>query len=111
MSWRRVRALYVLEEMLDAGLTVEADRPHLRIRPADRLTPEIEERAREVKPELLDALDPPTPDGPCETCGSVNYVRRPAGRWRCLDCWPLTADEAASYFIGPLNWHRQEVPA
>lgn len=111
MSWNRVRALEVLEDLIAAGLEVEAERPHLRIRPADRVTPELEERARAVKPELLDSLDPPTPDGPCETCGSINYVRRPAGRWRCLECWDLTADEASQYFFGPLSWVGEEAPA
>lgn len=111
MSWSRVRALKVLEEMLDAGLEVEADRPHLRIRPAARLTDDLRRRAQKLKPELLDALDPPKPDRPCEGCGFVNYVRRPTGRWRCLECWPLTAREAADYFFGPLNWHREEVVA
>lgn len=111
MSRSRIRALEVLEDILAAGLEVEADRPHLRIRPADRVTPALEERARAVKPELLDALGPPGPDGPCETCESVNYGRRAAGRWRCLECWHLTADEAAQYFFGPLNWEREVVPA
>lgn len=111
MTWPRVRALKVLEEMLDAGLEVEADRPHLRVRPASRLTDDLKRRVREVKSELLDALDPPKPEGPCPDCGSINYVRRPAGHWRCLDCWPLTANEAANFFFGPLCWHREEVPA
>lgn len=108
MSWARVRALEVLEEMLGAGLTVEANRPHLRLRPAQRLTPELADWARAVKPELLDALDPPYPQEPCSGCGAVNYVRRAAGRWKCLGCWDLTADEAATYFFGPLAWHCEE---
>lgn len=104
MSWDRVRALEVLEEMLAAGLEVEADRPHLRVRPASRLTPELEERARSVKPELLDALDPPRPDGPCPDCGSLAYVRPPLGEWECLTCTELTEPERAHWFFGPLNW-------
>lgn len=108
MSWDRVRALEVLEEMLDAGLEVEADRPHLRVRPASRLTSELEERARSVKPELLGALDPPMPDGPCPDCGSINYTRRPTGNWRCLECWPLTAREGSDCFFGPLAWAHEE---
>lgn len=104
MSWTRVRALEVLEDMLAAGLRVKADRPHLSVRPADRLTDDLERRAREVKPELLDALDPPKPEDPCPDCGSLAYVRPPLGKWECLTCTELTEPERVHWLFGPLRW-------
>lgn len=104
MSRSRVRALEVLEEMLDAGLRVEADRPYLRVRPAARLTDDLRRRAQELKPELLDALDPPKPDGPCSDCGGVNYVRPAVGRWECLDCTSLPPERIVASFHGPDKW-------
>lgn len=110
-GWERIRALEVLEDLLEAGVHVEPRRPHLYVEPADRLTTHLEQRVRAVKPELLDVLDPPPPEGPCAKCGAVNLVRRPAGRWRCLECWDVEAEEAAEYFFGPLSWHQEEMPA
>lgn len=103
-----VRALKLVEELCEHGFTVKADRGEDRVYvgPSGRLTDDLRRRIRQHKPALLSVLDPAPPDGPCEACGSINYVRRPAGRWRCLECWDLTADEAIHYFFGPLKWVR-----
>lgn len=108
-----VRALRLVEELCERGFTVKADRRQNRVYvgPSERLTDDLRRRIRQQKPALLSVLDPAPPDRPCPGCGSANYVRRHPGRWRCLECWDLTADEAASYFFGPLNWMREEMPA
>lgn len=105
--WKRVQALEVLEDMLGAGVEiVEARRPDLYVEPAHRLTARLEVRIRAVKPHLLDVLDPPEPDGPCEACGAINFVRRSLGHWRCPDCRPIVPAEVAEYFLGPCCWSR-----
>lgn len=89
----RYSALVVLEELLEAGLEMEADRPHLRIRPADDVPEELLAEAKRLKPYLLDLLDPPAPDGPCPDCGDPYYARSPLGRWTCMACGDLPAED------------------
>jgi hypothetical protein len=48
----------VLAELRQRGITVTADGEYLRLRPSTALTPELRERARAVKPELLALLAP-----------------------------------------------------
>lgn len=91
----RYSALAVLEELLEAGLEVEADRPHLRIRPAADVAKKLLTEARRLKPYLLDLLDPPAPDGPCPDCGDPYYARQPLGQWTCMVCGDLSAEEIA----------------
>lgn len=112
-DWSRLRALELIEELCENGFTVQADRHANRVwvGPSFRLTDDLRHRIRDHKPELLYALDPPRPDGPCADCGGVNFLRRPAGRWQCLNCWEIKAETAAEYFFGPLAWYRKEVPA
>ena len=52
----------LLNDLSQAGLTIESDGSHLLIRPASLLTDELRSRVREAKPELLALLseDPRT---------------------------------------------------
>lgn len=99
--------LDLLERLLSAGLTVEADRERCRIwvSPASRLTPEISDRVRDRKEALIGVLDPASPDGPCSDCGSPDFVRVAAGTWRCLRCAELTDPaRAVAWYFGPTRW-------
>lgn len=91
----RYSALVVLEDLLEAGLTVEADRPHLRIRPAGDLPDDLRDEAVRLKPYILEVLDPPAPDAPCPGCGERYYGRRPLSPWMCLGCGELETEELA----------------
>lgn len=82
----RVAALDLLERLLEAGVHVEADRPHLRLRPAERLTVELREEALRLKPYVLDVLNPPTPDDVCPACGGPFLARMAFGLWECWTC-------------------------
>lgn len=90
----RYSGLVVLEELLEAGLEVEADRPQLRIRPAHNVPDELLAEARRLKPYILDVLDPPAPEEPCPDCAETYFARRPLGRWTCLGCGDIAIDAA-----------------
>lgn len=109
-AWRRVAALELLEELLEDGFGVSADRDEFVVYlwPFPELSAERHRAIRGLKSELVDLLDPEPPEGPCPDCGTINYTRRPAGEWRCMECWPLTAREASEYFFGPLAWAQEE---
>lgn len=96
---------------MEAGFEVEADREEERVwvSPGSRLTPELADRVRKRKRELIAVLDPAPPDEPCPGCGSPNYVRAPAGPWRCLRCTELTRPErAVAWHFGPSRWVQEE---
>lgn len=106
MGFDRVAALELLEDLLEAGFQVEADRREDRVvvSPGSRLTDDLRDRIRRRKAALVEILDPAPPEGPCPACGGISFVRRPLGRWGCLACTDLTKPERAQWFFGPLKW-------
>lgn len=108
---RRTAAFTLLEDLLEAGFKVQADRTEdmVYVGPSSRLTPEIRERIRKLKPALLDVMAPKAPDGPCRACGETSFVRTVLGPWRCARCTDLPPEEIASGFVGPDRW-REEQP-
>lgn len=103
---RRVAALKLLEELLEAGFEVEANRRQDRVvvRPGSRLTDALRDRIRDRKDALVAVLDPAPPEEPCPDCGTLAYARPPLGKWECLTCTELTEPERVHWFFGPLRW-------
>lgn len=102
---RRVAALELMEHLLEEGFHLEGDRPAdtVWVEPASKLTPQLRERIRELKPALMEVLAPENPEGPCE-CGGTSYVRTVLGPWRCARCTDLPPEEIAGGFVGPDYW-------
>lgn len=107
---RHLGALRLLEDLLERGCQVRANREEgkVAVAPSRRLSRSLRRRIRDAKPGLIDVLDPSPPTRPCGACESLVFVRRAVGDWRCMECWTVTADDAVAYFFGPLNWARQD---
>ena len=81
-------------ELARLGVVVVASGGRLRYYPRGAVAPELVERLREHKAEVLEILSDPWPedDGdepdPCPQCGSLAAWETMTGRWRCLWCDP-----------------------
>lgn len=99
----RIEALRLLEELLDAGFSVDVEGDDLAVAPRGRITAPLRERIQAAKPALMDVLDPAPPEAPCD-CGSVVYVRKRLGRWTCWRCGELPPESIHETYVG-LGWH------
>ena len=85
------------------GIRIEAHGDRLRYSPRSAVTPELADRMKAHKGELLailrrdpeagetdegiEVIDPPDP---CPKCGTLELWQSLAGNWRCLRCDPPT---------------------
>ena len=103
-----MNALELMADLDRRGIRLEADGDRLRFSPRSAMTPDLVERMKTHKNELLallqpeahndadgwdDAIDPPDP---CPTCGRLELWQSVAGdsfgqtpgTWRCVRCDP-----------------------
>lgn len=74
---------------------VEDDRLRYRC-PRGALTPELHERIRSHKVELLEELMRGIPQQPCYVCGRRQWWRSPYGGWFCSVCHPPAVEPVTS---------------
>lgn len=83
----------LLAELAEAGVTLVSDGDRLRFYPRAAMTPELAERLRTSKAEVLAIMANPWPEAehepaPCEKCISLELWETLIGRWRCMKCDP-----------------------
>jgi hypothetical protein len=97
---RPVTLTDLLSDVARLGIHLEARGDVLRCHPRSAVTPELAERLKAAKAELLAWLSRPAVDDvaweeaeglePCPRCGGWQAWRTLAGNWRCLRCDPPT---------------------
>ena len=81
----------LLADLADAGVVLVADGDRLRFHPKAAMTPELLDRLKEHKPEVMAVMADPWPaveaePAPCPKCGGLALWENPLGRWRCMKC-------------------------
>jgi virulence-associated protein VagC len=99
--------LAVLDELRVLGVEVLPQGDNLVIRPASKVPPELKERLRASKAEVLAALsnpkqDPP-PGKPCYACGSRTFWRSVYGAVICWQCHPAANED----LIADIFWNQE----
>lgn len=104
--------LAVLDELKAIGVEIFPQGENLIIRPASKVPPEMKERLRAHKAEVLAALssprrDPP-PNAPCYACGSRTFWRSIHGAVICWRCHPAANEGliADIFWNGQVKWAR-----
>ena len=85
----------LFNELADRGVTLVSDGDRLRYYPRAKMTPELVERLREHKAEVVAVIADPWPADynepePCEKCNGLDLWETFTGRWRCSKCDPPT---------------------
>ena len=86
----------LLAEINRLGVVLVANDDRLQYYPRAAMTPELIERLREHKAEVLAVLHNPWPaddsdePDPCPRCGGLAAWETITGRWRCMKCDPPT---------------------
>jgi hypothetical protein len=84
----------LLAELARQGITLVADGGRLRFHPRAAMTPELAERLKSRKAEVLEVVNNPWPANhtepePCPQCGGWELWQSIlTGRWRCMTCDP-----------------------
>ena len=94
-------AAALMNDLARLGICIEVRGERLRYAPRSAVTPDLAQRMKAHKPELLvilrseadrtgnqpDMIDPPDP---CPECGTLELWQTLAGNWRCQQCDPPT---------------------
>ena len=83
----------LLTELARREIVLVSDGERLRFYPRAAMTPELVERLRESKAEVVAILADPWPaveaePAPCGNCNGWDLWESMAGRWRCMKCDP-----------------------
>ncbi len=83
----------LLDELARLGITLVASDDRLRYHPRELVAPELVERLKEHKAEVLEIVNNPCPADrlelePCGKCGGLELWKNLIDRWRCLKCEP-----------------------
>ena len=85
----------LLAELARLGVVLVANGDRLRYYPRKAVAPELFERLKSCKAEVLEILSDPWPEDevepwpePCPKCGTLELWQTMTGRWRCMKCNP-----------------------
>ena len=83
----------LLDELARLGVMVVASGDRLKFYPRKAVSPELVERLKEHKAEVLVVMAEPWPEAepepePCGKCGGLELWETPMGNWRCMKCDP-----------------------
>jgi hypothetical protein len=104
--------LAILDELKALGVEVFPQGENLVIRPASKVPPEMKDRLRAHKVEVLAALSTPRrnppPGKPCHACGSRTFWRSVYGVVICYRCHPPANDKLIIdiFWNGESQWAR-----
>ena len=118
-----VAAMELMTDLARLGIHIEAHGDRLRYSPRSAVTPELADRMKAHKGELLailrrdpeagdtdegiEVIDPPDP---CPKCGTLELWQSLAGTWRCLRCDPPTTARRQRERAARLKTDRTDSP-